>query len=75
MSGHNSTRNAVEILHRRYVGDNPERLASLERERARAKVARQVFDFRTRAGLTQLQLAAKLGVAGSVIRRLEEADY
>jgi ribosome-binding protein aMBF1 (putative translation factor) len=75
MSTSGTTRSAVEILHRRYVGDDPERLASLERERARAQIARQVYELRTRAGLTQAQLAATVGVSEAVIRRLEEADY
>lgn len=66
---------AVAILHHRYVGDDPERQAELDRERVHAKVARQIYDLRTRAGLTQRQLAEKVGTTQSAISRLEDADY
>ena len=36
--------NAVEILHRRYVGDNDERKASLQEERVNAEVAQTIYD-------------------------------
>ena len=32
-----ATTNAVEILHKRYIGDDPKRLASLAEERIKAK--------------------------------------
>ena len=69
------TTDAVEILHRRYYEGNPDRLASLEEERANAEIARQIFDLRTEAGLTQRKLAKLVGTSTSVIDDLEEADY
>jgi predicted transcriptional regulator len=69
------TSDAVAILHRRYVGDDAERRAGLEQERIHAKVARQIYDLRTSAGLTQNELAQRLGTTQSVISRLEDADY
>jgi len=69
------TTDAVEILHRRYYEGNPDRLASLEEERANAEIASQIFDLRTEAGLTQRKLAKLVGTSASVIDDLEEADY
>lgn len=70
-----TTTDAVEILRRRYVDGDAERLASLEQERLHAKVARQIYDLRTRAGLTQAELAQKVQTTQSAISRLESADY
>ncbi len=47
----------------------------LRRERAGLQIARQVYDLRLAAGLSQVQLAAKIGTTQSVISRLEDADY
>ena len=70
-----STTAAVDILHRRYIGTDPERMAGLEAERVNAQAARLVYDLRTQAGLTQKQLAKLVGTTQSVISRLEDADY
>jgi len=75
MSTKDRTADAVAILRRRFVGDDSARQASLEEERIHAKVARQIFDLRTRAGLTQKELAEKVQTTQSVISRLEDADY
>src|SRR6266511_4376546 len=69
------TTDAVEILHRRHFEGNPEMLDLLNQERVHADVAQKVYDLRTRAGLTQLQLAKLVGTTPSVISRLEDADY
>jgi ribosome-binding protein aMBF1 (putative translation factor) len=69
------TTNAVEILRKRYVKNNPERKASVEAERVNAEVARLVYDVRTEAGLTQGQLADLAGTTQSVISRLEDSEY
>ena len=70
-----TTDDAVEILHRLYYEGNPERLASLEEERARLDIAQQVFDLREEAGMTQKQLAERIGVSKDIIRDLEDTDY
>lgn len=69
------TTDAVEILHRRYFEGKPKKLALLEEERANATVARQIYDLRTEAGLSQRGLAKMVGTTASVICRLEDADY
>jgi DNA-binding XRE family transcriptional regulator len=69
------TTDAVEILHRRYYEGRPERLAALEEARANEEIARKIYALRTQAGLTQRQLAQRVGTTASVICRLEDADY
>ncbi len=70
-----STTNALRILHRRYYDGKPERIASLEEERLNAKIAREIYDLRSAAALSQRQLADLVGTTASVICRLEDADY
>ena len=69
------TSDAVAILRRRYFDGKPDRQAILEEERANASIARQIFDLRTEAGVSQRELAKRVGTTASVICRLENADY
>jgi ribosome-binding protein aMBF1 (putative translation factor) len=69
------TTDIVKILHARYIKDDPERLESLQREREKAYIAGQIYDMRTHAGLSQAELAERVGTTQSVISRLEDADY
>lgn len=66
---------ALRHLHRELIGSDPKRLASLEEERFFADLARQIYQLRTKAGLTQAELAKLAQTTASVICRLEEADY
>jgi ribosome-binding protein aMBF1 (putative translation factor) len=75
MSKPKRTSNAVRILHRRYVGEDLQRKASLEQERVNAEVARTIFEVRQQAGLSQKELAERVQTTQSVISRLEDADY
>jgi len=70
-----TTCNAAEILHNRYVKNDPERNASVEAERVNAEIAGIIHSARTDAGLTQKQLAELVGTTQSVISRLEDSDY
>jgi transcriptional regulator with XRE-family HTH domain len=70
-----ATTDAVEILHRRFYKGNPGRLKSLAECRANDEIARKIRTLRTKAGLTQAQLASLVGTTASVICRLEDADY
>ena len=75
MSERKKTTNAVDILHRRYVGEDAERKAELEAARVHAEVARTIHELRTEAGLSQKELADAVGTTQSVISRLEDEDY
>jgi ribosome-binding protein aMBF1 (putative translation factor) len=66
---------AGAILRHRYVGGDVARTGLIERERVNAEVAQMIYDRRTAAGLTQKQLAERVGTRRSVISRLEDADY
>lgn len=68
------TRDAVEILDR-ITGDDEKLRELVERETLNAKVAMMIYEVRTRAGLTQAQLAELVGTKQPVIARLEDADY
>ncbi len=68
------TTDAVRILQRLGAGDAGLR-ALVEEERAHAEVARQIHDLRTHRGLTQKELADRVGTTQSVIARIEDADY
>jgi len=69
------TTDAVRFLYRRYYQGRPDRLAALEDARANDAVARKLTNLRLQAGLTQRQLAKRVGTTASVICRLEHADY
>lgn len=75
MAKKTSTSAALKYLHRRFYAGRPERLVELEEARASAEVARKVYELRTKAKLTQKELAAKVGTTPSVISRLEDDDY
>jgi predicted XRE-type DNA-binding protein len=65
----------LQALHDRYIGDDPERIASFERAVADANIAMSIYQLRTEAGLSQRELAALVGTTASVICRLEDSDY
>src|SRR5438552_8375791 len=66
---------AGEIIYRRFVKGRPEMEALLHEVEAEDEIARQIYDLRTKAKLTQRQLAKMIGTTASVICRLEDADY
>jgi DNA-binding XRE family transcriptional regulator len=70
-----TTTDGVGILYRRYIQGRPEMERLLEEQRANDEIARKIYDLRTHAGITQRQLAKKIGTTASVISRLEDADY
>jgi ribosome-binding protein aMBF1 (putative translation factor) len=57
------------------TGDDPKIRAALAEARLQFEVGQVVYDARTQAGLTQAQLARRIGTTQSVISRLEDADY
>ena len=58
-----------------FVGGDPRRQAMLDEETVNCESAQLVYQLRTKAGLTQRQLARKVGTTASVICRMEQADY
>ena len=68
------TSDAIQILDK-ITGDDPKMHALIEEERTNLQVATEIFNLRTRAKLSQEQLAEKVGTTQSVISRLEDADY
>ena len=68
------TSDALEILDRR-IGDDPAMRAMIAQEQLNGQIAQMIYDARTKAGLTQRQLAERIATKQSVIARLENADY
>jgi len=68
------TRDAAAILDRLTGSDRTLR-ARIEAESIGLRIAQQLHDARTAAGLTQSRLAELVGTTQSVISRLEDADY
>jgi transcriptional regulator with XRE-family HTH domain len=57
------------------VSGDPAREQAYEEEVINAEIARKIYALRTKAGLTQQELAARVGTTKSAICRLEDADY
>lgn len=68
------TTDALRILDR-ITGDDPELRELIQQETVNVHVARLIYDARTQAGLTQEELADRIGSKQPVIARLEDADY
>jgi len=68
-------RDAVKILTRLVIGDDPAGRAQVDEHKAAMRVAQQIYDLRTAAGLTQKELARLVGTSQAAISRLEDSDY
>jgi ribosome-binding protein aMBF1 (putative translation factor) len=68
------TTDALEIL-KAITPDDPEMADLLKTASLNAELAQMIYAARTQAGLTQKQLADRIGTQQSVISRLEDADY
>ena len=64
------TNDAVEIINRRYIKNDPTRQDLLREISLNAKVAQLIYTARKQAGLTQQQLADLIETKQSVIARL-----
>jgi transcriptional regulator with XRE-family HTH domain len=64
----------MQFLYDRYIGQNEERIQEFEEELFNAEIARKIYDLRTKAGLSQRELAKRVGTSASAICRLEDAD-
>lgn len=68
------TTNAVEIL-KRTTGIDPAIDPEMLKVSEDLRIAQMIYDARTKAKLTQTQLATKVETTQSVISQLEDADY
>jgi len=68
------TMTASEILDKR-IGEDGELRRMIAEETVNARAAQEIYDLRTKAGLTQRELARRVGTTQPVIARLEDADY
>lgn len=66
---------ALQHTYNRFIAQDPELVEQYEEEVINAEIARKIYDLRTKAGLSQRELAKKVGTAASVICLLEDADY
>ena len=68
------TSDAVAILER-MAGGSPALRRLSDEARVNAAVAQLIYEARNKAGLSQAELAERIGTRQSVISRLENADY
>jgi ribosome-binding protein aMBF1 (putative translation factor) len=69
-----TTTDATKIL-AQIAGRAPKRHQAFEEEVANRDVAHKIYQLREDAGLSQAELARRIGTTQSVISRLEDADY
>lgn len=74
-AGRKSHSDALQYTYDKHIGNDPEQIASYEQELINIEVAKRLYDLRTKAGLSQRELAKKVGTTASAICRLEDADY
>ena len=66
---------ALQWTYNHYIGKDKKRVEEYEQEVINAEIGRKIYDLRTKAGLSQRELAKKVGTTASTICRLEDADY
>jgi DNA-binding XRE family transcriptional regulator len=71
---HKRTSNALALMDE-LAGNSQEMAKLIEQERSNLDMARKIYEIRTKAKLSQAELARKVGTTQSVISRLEDADY
>ena len=69
------TTDACEILYDRFIKGKPKMEAMLKEEKQRLELAACLRELRERAGISQSELARRVGTTPSVICRLEDPDY
>ena len=70
-----TTSDGLAILDRRHFQGQRTRRRALAEATLNAQIAQEIYALRTKAGLTQKQLAELVKTTDSVISRLEDADY
>lgn len=69
------TTDAVEIMNRLFYKGRPHRIAERDQTAREMALGMKIQRLREEAGLTQAQLARKIGTQPSAISRIEDADY
>ncbi|MCE5186924.1 MAG: helix-turn-helix domain-containing protein [Planctomycetaceae bacterium] len=69
------TKSAIEIIHHRYIKGDKGLLEAIADEKEKLNIAAQIHEMRTKEGLSQNDLAERMGTTQSVISRLESTDY
>ena len=57
------------------TGRDPEMQVLIAEETENLRIAKTIYELRTKAGFSQAELAKRIGTTQSVISRLEDADY
>ena len=57
------------------TGQDSKMQALIEEEAEGLRIAKNIYDLRTKARISQIELAKRIGTTQSVISRLEDADY
>lgn len=68
------TRDATVVMRHFLLGNDPELLRQVEEHKEALKIAGQIYEMRTAAGLSQKELARLAGATQSAISRLGDAD-
>ncbi len=68
------TSDAVALVEE-LTGKSQQMAELIEQEQDNLDIARKIYELRTKAKLSQAELARKVGTTQSVISRLEDADY
>lgn len=66
---------ALQHVYEEIVGQDTQRQQAFEQELVNVEAAQLLYDMRTMAGLSQRELAKRVGTTASVICRMEDAGY
>jgi predicted transcriptional regulator len=69
-----TTTDALKILDH-MLGHDPKRRQAVAEEMAKREIGTEIYQLREKAGVSQAELARRVGTTQSVISRLEDADY
>lgn len=69
-----TTTDALQILDQMF-GHDLKMQQAVEEEMAKREIGTEIYQLRQKAGLSQSELARRIGTTQSVISRLEDADY
>lgn len=65
----------VTLIERRFLSKDPKLKKMVDEEFQKLRIGHQIYELRKGARLTQEELGGMVGTTGSVISRLESAEY